>query len=614
MLALVVLIGFVLWHAGDLARRIAIRDVRAQAEYEMTVHAASLESKLDRYRVMPHLLAESPDIISALRGPDVVPFVHAANSFLQGFNELIQASDSYVLDRQGVTIAASNWQRSTSFVGRGFAYRPYFQAAMEGREGLFTGLGTTSQRRGFYFSSPIRIAQEVAGVAVVKVDLQDLELAWSRGPTRLFVTDAQGVIFLSNHSDWLFRTLAPLDIDDLRYLAKTRKYASIPVAELPVVKQRELPGSITEISITDRELNRAGKRSVSTYLMFSQALTGTPWTLFYLVSNDTVARTETTTVTRGLFVVAFLSLCALFFAQRYRYQSNVRKTLQRAHDELEARVQERTTDLQTTNRRLRHEISERERAEEEAQQAREEVIQAGKLAALGQLSAGITHELNQPLSAIRAYSDNARVFLERGRYAAVSRNLKLVSELTEHAAAIVEHLKVFARKTSDELEPVSINRVIEHALALFAPRLRKEGIQVTTHGTSEETFVHANAIRLEQVLVNLLSNACDALLTAEKRCVSLTLSKRVDWVDVTIEDSGPGITEEALLYLFDPFFTTKEVGRGLGLGLSISYGIVNRLGGSIRAENRPEGGALFCVQLPALAKSPDEIDPESVHG
>jgi two-component system, NtrC family, C4-dicarboxylate transport sensor histidine kinase DctB len=285
----------------------------------------------------------------------------------------------------------------------------------------------------------------------------------------------------------------------------------------------------------------------------------------------------------------------LALAERLEYQRRSRLML-------EHRVTERTVELSSANARLTEEVAERERAEEEARRARDDLIQAAKLAALGQMAAGIVHEVNQPISAIRSYAENASLLLERGRIDLVRANLGEITGLTERMAKITRQLKTFARKSSGVVTPVSPRVVVEHALGLLGARTSDLGAEVVFELPDKDPLVLADQARLEQVLVNLLRNALDAVATRNNRLITISLGEDEEHVLLSVRDTGPGITEENLPRLFDPFFTTKEVGEGLGLGLSISYGIVQGFGGRIWAGNHPDGGAVFTV---ALRRAPE---------
>ncbi|MCW8885369.1 MAG: ATP-binding protein, partial [Motiliproteus sp.] len=255
------------------------------------------------------------------------------------------------------------------------------------------------------------------------------------------------------------------------------------------------------------------------------------------------------------------------------------------------------------NEELEHRVSERT---QELREAQAELIQSSKLAALGTMSAAIAHELNQPLTAIRTMASSTRLFLERQQYESVEQNLQRMADMTQRMALITSQLKTFAHKRPEKLGSVDIGTVIQDTLSMFSDRIDEQQVQLSTR-LSEGIQVYGDKPRLEQVLINLIRNALDAMNDSSVRSLHIQLQQESQQACLRISDSGCGLTEQALSHLFDPFFTTKEVGDGLGLGLSISYGIIRDLEGSIRVENRPEGGACFIVSLP-LFGSQDGLD------
>ncbi|OPX56479.1 PAS domain-containing sensor histidine kinase [Oceanospirillum multiglobuliferum] len=274
------------------------------------------------------------------------------------------------------------------------------------------------------------------------------------------------------------------------------------------------------------------------------------------------------------------------------------QALQQAYDELEHRVIERTQDLTQANTLLKQEIEQHRHTTETLQKTQNELIQAAKLALLGQMSASINHELNQPLAAIRAYAENGVTFLQRDNPEMAQANLEEIVELTERMASISAQLKMFARKSEGQLSLVSVSASVDYALRLFRPQIEKEQVQLQRQTPEQELFVNADPVRLEQVLVNLISNALHAVAGRPKRTIGLTIEQVEQQVLLSVSDSGAGIADEHLGQLFNPFFTTREGGKGLGLGLSISYRIIHDFGGTITAFNRPEGGATLRISLP----------------
>ncbi len=609
--AVLVLAALVMLVAALLTRQSALAELRAEAAPALQRSVSSLQGLLDTYQILPRVLAREPLILNLYATPTLSPATReTANEFLSAFNAAAGASETYVLDALGNTIAASNSESPVSFVGRNFAFRPYFHLAIAGWAGLYFAHGTTSNRPGFYFSYPVKSSGgDAVGVAVVKIGQERLESAWSQSATPILVTDAAGVVFITNREDFRYHALRPLPPVLAAELVGSRQYGDGPLAPLPVVGEREFDG-VRLVSLHE------GRRSVE-YLLAKAPVPNTDWEVSVLVPTATVEEQVGVAVLLAGSASAIATLFGLMLAQkrlrtheRLAYQARVAEALRESHDRLEAHVVERTRDLVEANQRLSREIQERERAEQIVLKTQNELIQASKLAALGQLAAGIVHELNQPLAAIRAYAANARTFLERGRPEAASGNLDLIGELTERMATLTAELKTFARRTSDEVADIDLRASVGRARALLDPRLRRDGIELHIEQPDTALTVRANAIRIEQVLVNLLKNAADALLEAATPVPRIGLRLQADpaarRARLVVTDNGPGIPPEALGQLFDPFFTTKPVGEGLGLGLSISYGIVENLGGTIRAENLAGGGACFTVELPLPAPQPLE--------
>ena len=280
-----------------------------------------------------------------------------------------------------------------------------------------------------------------------------------------------------------------------------------------------------------------------------------------------------------------------------------REALQKAHDELERKVEERTADLSAANRQLQAEIVERVRAERTLRAAQDELIQAGKLAVIGQLSTGIAHELNQPLTALSTLSGNAVRFLERGDEATARSNLERIAQLVDRMGLITGQLKTFARKSSGTPQPVDLKQVVAHALALLDQRLRGNRAQVVTTFPDGPFFGLCDANRLEQVVINLIGNALDAMTRQPNPRIEIDGEKHGETMRLQVRDHGEGLSEEARSRMFEPFFTTKEPGIGLGLGLAISAGIIRDFGGTLTGGNHAGGGAIFCLEIPAAREN-----------
>ncbi len=598
MLALaggIILAAASLAYVADRSRSAVLAELRSASAQALRLHAENLRGKLGRFETLPSLIAASDLFDAGLPQRGDEAGLQAANLFLEEMNAITGAADTYLLAPDGYTLAASNWRTQASFVGRNFAFRPYFQQAMEGNLGRYFALGTTSNQRGYYLAWPVRRADVILGAVVVKVGVAEMEADWAASGDIVFVTDPDGVVFLSGLPEWRFRTLAQLDAPARERIAQSRRYPLIDLVPAGFHGEHRLDGNASLISIEGES---------SEFLRLEMAMPRLGWTIHIArpttaVESEVVA--DTALAGAGLAVVALIAIVLVYrrraASDRLLREQREREILARSHDELEDRVRARTAELEDANLRLRHEVAERRKTEEELRRAQEDLVQAGKLAALGQLASGITHELSQPLTAIGTYADNAGRFLERDQRDEAMQNLSTISSLVGRAANIMDHLRVFARKTPAQMAPVEICEIVRRTVGLLADVGRFKGVDLHVDLPDQEIYAFAEPIRLEQVLINLLQNAVDAVQDSERKHVTLSIEEQDEAVSIAVCDSGAGISASDLPRLFEPFFSTKAVGQGMGLGLSISYGIVSAMGGSLRAANAPDGGARFVVEL-----------------
>ena len=593
------LLPVLLWQTWVWSQRALLDELGEGARNTLELTVANLRGELRKHEVLPQILATNEDFVRLLAGPSDPLLLDRMNRYLEFINGITGTLDTYIMDATGLTLAASNWNAEKPFVGRNFSYRPYFQEAMRGGLGRYFALGTTSNKRGYYFAYPVRRNEAILGAMVVKTSLASLEGTWARHGAAVVVTDPMGVIFLSSNPDWRFKTLRPLSAEELERIAASRQYSDAELAPFPLVGRRPF-GETGELVRYRPAPSGSGSPRGSAeieYLVQSADMPEAGWRVQIFTGTAAIRGQATLTVILVAFACLLVVLGAAYILQR---RSNLRERMalqQQAQDVLESTVRERTADLVQSNQRLQREIGDRKAAEAELRQTQAELIQAGKLAALGQMSVGISHELNQPLAAIRSYADNAQILLSRQRGQEVRSNLRRISELTGRMAKIAKHLNTFARKPQQRIVPVSLSAAIDETLALIDARILADGVEVVRDMPRHGTEVLGGEVRLQQVLLNLIKNALDAMDGSAERRLTIAVEPMDGKVVLRVRDSGPGIDAAALPQIFDPFFTTKQVGRGLGLGLSISYNIVKDFGGSIRAENHPDGGAVFTVEL-----------------
>ena len=562
-----------------------------------------LKGQLEKYEYLPELISTNRRLVDLLRGPPDPERITALNRYLEEINLVSDASDTYVMDATGLTIAASNWDSERPFVGRDFSYRPYFQEALKGRLGRYYALGMTSRKRGYYFAYPVRSADAILGAVVIKVDMGAVEAQWQRQAHEVLVTDPDGVVFVTSRSDWRFRTLEPLSAEARKLVLASRRYPGEDLASLPVSRREALDRQATWLTVLEE--GKHGESHSRDFLMQQHQMQEAGWTVHLLSSLTETNRRVLNAL--AILSAGYLALVLLVLALRQRYkrrqeaarfEARARTTLKAAYDELERRVKERTVELLSANDQLTQEIEERRRAEQELRRTQHELIQAAKLATLGQMSAGINHEINQPLAAMRAYVDNTKTFLERGRLAEARWNLEQIADLVDRMAQIGTQLKTFSRKSTGHVGSVSLAVVMGRAEAIVSPRRRRVGASVEQVLSDLGLWVLADEVTLQQVLVNLLGNALQALEGLQERLVRISGELRGDKVAICIDDSGSGIAEEHIGKVFDPFFTTKEASEGLGLGLTISARIIEELGGRLSVSSSDLGGARLEILLP----------------
>ncbi len=577
-----------------------IGTLRASATQRLQVYEASLGTILSRHDYLPRTLELNPDVIALLQRPDDPALVAKANRFLERINDQAGSNVVYVLNLRGVALASSNWQRRDSFVGVDLAFRPYVQAALNEDPGRFYAIGTTSNEAGYYFAHGIYHDGKLLGVATVKVALDKLKKSLEQGSDMVMLVDEHGVIFLTSLPALQYKTLAPLSQATLDRLALTHKYHRQSLQPVGLTVTENFSDGAQVVSIGGAGSTNAFAGS---FLMTQTSTTLQPGWRFLLLSDlGRVAANARAAAALGAASLGFLIFLGLYLRQRQlavQQHAAAKAALQQAYDNLEVMVAERTSALEATTRELTEEIDVRLQAERTLRTTQDELIQAGKMAVLGQMSAGITHELNQPLTALRTMSDNAVILLERGRLDDASKNLTTISRLVENMATITRQLKVFARKGTSVMTPVSLRNAIKNALFLVERRIEVQQVRLALDIPDADTRALGDSNRLEQVLVNLFNNALDSMAGVAQPCLQVAVRRDQDRVFIVVSDNGEGLSDEAAGHLFEPFFTTKEQGAGLGLGLVISAQIVREFGGSLNGQNGAQGGAAFTIELPA---------------
>lgn len=576
-------------HLNELHRTLASR-----AE----VYGSTIGGVIDRYEFLPLAAAQS-DLVSALLEHEGGVSAGEVNNYLERINRRAGAFAVYVIGLDGTTLASSNWKEPTSYVGQNYGFRPYFKQAAAGGTGRYYGIGVSTGEAGYFIAQPVWRRERVIGVAVAKVNLDWLERSWRShgGSEQILVKDGNGVILLSSFEGFKFKLVAPLSEAAQRSIREQRQFYREDLTLLPHQVREGFADGAAVLSFDNR----------TDYLAVSHRLAPLEWDITVLAELDQVRAAARNAAIAAALGWALLMLGALYAGQRrsrIRDRLNAQQALSQAYAELEVKVAQRTEDLQSANLRLQAEVSERERAERTLRYAQSELVQSGKLAAIGQMAAGVTHELNQPLAALQTFSDNTRVLLARGRIDDALDNLDTISDLVKRLGYITSQLKGFARRSDDGKQSASVRTAFAQTMLQIRTRPGSERLVLTEEWPGQDVIVPCNPIRLEQVLTNLVSNAIEAVAAPGEVHIAVVVRQDGDQVTIEVSDNGPGVPVALIDRIFEPFYTTKE--QGLGLGLSISAGIVRAAGGALTVRNRTAsegGGAQFIISFTCQRES-----------
>lgn len=550
-----------------LAERWASARLHDGLDRSLLLTARSVEAEIDRFRALPDVAGEDARIRAALQDPRAL---EDANRYLETVAAHAGAAELFLIDARGRTIAASNWNRPGSFVGQDYSFRPYFRQAMETGRGQFYAIGVTTGVPGHFLSSRVTVGT-ITGVLVVKLDLRPLQDTWRTAGAQMALADADGVVFLSGREDWLYRPLAPLADDVLARLNETRAYDGIALSQVAPL----LPAA------------PKGADAVGADWIGRLALVdGTGWRL--IAARPAADVTGPAISWAALSAVLALALAAAAKALEQRRQIIALRLSQ--SERLESMVASRTADLA-------REVEARRLAETELRAAQEHLIQAEKMAALGRMSTAIVHEVSQPLAAMEATLAAAELSLPQGDSGTAPR-LATARGLIRRMQRTIKHLKSFGRREGGERALVDLRPVAVAALELVIPRARTVGVTPVIHLPPRPVPVMAGQVRMEQVLVNLLLNALDAVEGVHGAQVRLDLSASGGQARITVTDSGTGISADILPRVTEPFFSTKIGGEGLGLGLAISKAILTEFGGDLAFAPAAGGGTVVTVTVP----------------
>ncbi|MGX9461869.1 sensor histidine kinase [Shewanella sp. A14] len=553
------------------------KSIAKQSEKQINELVIFIDNALSHYENIPAVLAQNPILEQGLLDQQNPQTINKLNAYLSELQLVTESSDVYLTDALGIAIAASNWQKKNSFINQDYSFRPYFIDAISGKSGRYYAVGTSSNKRGFYFANPVYHKGVVLGVVVVKVDISLIEQQSSgiaiASQYEFMISDPDNIVFLSSINSWRFNSLTPLTQAKRFALNSSKRYANRPIGELSLT-----PRFILGEANSTQVYQISSFEGQAKYLERHQLMPNANWNVHIFAPMEPLYASLPPVMLLAATLYLLLTLFILYNIERRKNLHRMRQS----QNQLEQRVKERTLALEQTNTQLKD--------------TQDELIQAAKLTVIGSLSASINHELNQPLAALRSYAQNTQTFINRNMIEDANSNIKIMIQLTDRLADIIGQFKSFTRKSQGKDYATEVNQSIEQSLTIVQPEMLKQGIKLSLKLVEGKCQIWGDSVRLQQVLVNLISNAIVAMQQSTERLLQIEVYCD-EKVNISIQDSGPGVRESQMNKIFEPYYTTSER-QGLGLGLSISQRIIESMQGSITVENAQQGGAIFHIVLP----------------
>lgn len=521
------------------------------AQSRLLLYQRSLNETLERYQHLPFVLARDPLVSDVLTGKSS----DLLNRRLKSFAHEAKLEAIYLMDETGLVLASSNFDEQHSFVGQNYGFRPYFKQALSGSRGNYFGIGATTGRPGYFVSEPVTDGSEdIRGVIAIKLDASELQQTWERGAENVLASNSDGIVVLASNRSWLYGSIRPLLPDRLEAIRQSKQFGAEEITDLSWIEADR-----NSVELDGRMYTYAGEGA--DFL---------DWKVHYLLGEGRAyERALLTTIIFGSAISLLVGFAT--YLRSKRIQAALR-TSQSDRDQL----------LQA-NRQL--------------EDAHLELAKTSKLAALGQLSASVVHELGQPISALRNYL----TALEISNGDTSKSILAKLSSVVDRMENITRQLKFFTKPGDQKLEVVNLGDVIAGALELLVHDIKRDNVKVELQSDFPQVSILGNKLRLEQVLVNLLRNSLASLREASGDCIKISITHLNGQAVLAVEDNGAGFGKRELSQLQEPFHTTRASGDGMGLGLSISTEIIKEHDGSLTAQNVPGGGAKFSVHLPVIS-------------
>ena len=548
----------VIWGSYGYFTQSFTENLRTQAQTRAALYAGNIKSTLQKHSVVPFLLAQDLSLTAALQTDNYA----ATPQRLIEVSEEIGAASVFLLDISGRVVASSDRRQ----IGKFFRGDPYFINALRSSSTVFSTSSENQNTYRFFFSQKVKSGPKSIGVVVVEVDLRAQEVLWRRLGLLVALVNSQGEIQLSSQLDWRRRSIQSL------------------LETAPASTSRRVLDALQQTSLNDFVFIN-GERLFAA----ESSVDFRGWRINYFASTQNVAARVNAILALEIMGMAIIAALLFFYLSRRRARESERLSAE-------------STELRALNTRLSAEMEQRQMAERNLQSAEQNLEQASKLAALGQMSAAVSHELNQPLAAMRTYLAGAKLLVARGRLEEAKSSFQRIDDLIARMGVITQQLKSYARKSGEGAVEIDLRECVTSAMAMMAPQLGKETVRIVQHLPEGKVCTMGDNIRVEQIIINLLRNALDALADIPEPRIEITLEAD-ETARITVRDNGPGFDDPEAL--FEPFYTTKAPGKGVGLGLAISAGIATEMGGRLMAQNTTPLGAIFTLELP-LAQTQKE--------
>lgn len=558
LLALIGLVVLVML-AYVVAFNILVNLERSRTATKVAAYQNIIEDELNRLRHLPKFLSKDIGVAAVLQGQEPADL----NERFKELSQSARAEAIYLMKPDGLTVAASNADQTPTFLGENYGFRPYFRNSMQGKDAGFFAIGATTSRPGYFLASPVFGNGQVDGVLALKLDLTALTETLEESNDLILVNNPDKIVVLSSKPDWRYRSLSDLDTGLMAKIKGERQFGAQTLGRLNWV---ERPSARVRLEGQD-------------FLLDQRLLASPEWTVSYLEDLAPIRLRSILIGAATAGVFALIAALGLFLRSR------------RLSSALIASQQDRA--------RLTQEIEVRRKAETDLQAAQVELNRTSKLAALGQLSASVTHELGQPITAMKNY-----LAAERFGVSAENPLVRNLSGIVDRMEKITQQLRFFSVAKETEFDPVPVATLLQGAVQMIQHDLVRHNIQLILPDPMPDQSVIGDRLRLEQVVINLLRNAIAAMEDMPERVLTISGEAMHGQYAIRIQDTGHGLGQQSLNKMIEPFHTTRASGEGMGLGLSISNSILQEHNGSLNATETPDGGACFTLSVP-ITGAPD---------